>query len=498
MIRVAICQFGEETNTFVDGVLELTDLCPTGWVSAENVVSRFSHTKTYICGALDAIRDYGAVAVPMDIPAANGCNFIAGAVLSDTCIKDATERICNELTRRRSEYDCIFFAMHGAAVAISEEDVESFVLRALRKALGDVLIMGSLDLHGNITEEMVLLSDGFIGLKTVPHIDCYDAGYCAAQLLCRSFEGKIHPKMALCRIPLLISSAAGCTMHGTGKQIKEYLEAYAEKKKLLDVSFFHGFSSADRPCSSASILVTADGYIPTEEAKELARYVWKNRYGFIPESLSAKEAVDKALTLVKNKYAVINEASDNPGSGCPGDSTHLLREFLARDLPRSIMGPLYDPAAAEFCHRHKIGERFSLEIGGHTLSTDAPLSLEVELMGLSDGTYVSASPVNFGVTMHFGKTARVRKGKVEVILVSERFQTFDDRPFLITGCDMANYSIVGLKSMNHFRAYFSNTADGIVAADTPGLRPALLKRAPYQNVCRPIFPLDEDMDFAVE
>ena len=163
MIRMAIIQFGEETNTFVPGCLELKDLIPDGWVDAAMVKQQFTATKTDIGGALKAIQDYGAVAVPMDIPAANGANFVAGTILSKACIEEAAEHICRELERRRSEYDCIFFAMHGAAASIADEDVESYMLRAVRKTVDDMKIMGSLDLHGNITEEMVQLSDGYVG-----------------------------------------------------------------------------------------------------------------------------------------------------------------------------------------------------------------------------------------------------------------------------------------------------------------------------------------------
>ena len=493
MIRVAIIQFGEETNTFVPGQLELSDLIPNGWVPAQQVEAQFAGTKTYIGGALAAIRDYGAVAVPMDIPAANGANFVAGAILSAHCIKEAAEHICAELTRRRNEYDCIFFAMHGAAASVADEDVESYMLRAVRDAVGDIKIMSSLDLHGNITEEMVCLSDGYIGLKTVPHTDCFDAGYQAAHLLLRTVDGKVDPKMALYRLPLLVSSASGSTLEGTARAVKEHFEAYAKEHSLLDATFFHGFSSTDRPCSCASVLAVADGYVPEQAARELAEYVWSQREGFSPHSLSAEEAVDEALKLVKEGYVVINECSDNPGSGCPGDTTFLLRELVKRDLPRSIMGQLVDPEAAAVCHSHSIGDRFTLSIGGKAVpELDRPLIAEVELLALSDGSFVSVSPVNAGVTMRFGPSARVKLGNVELTVVSERFQTFDDRPFLMLGCNMADYSIVGLKSMNHFRAYFAPIADGIVTADTPGLRPANIKNAFFKQVNRPIYPLDED------
>ena len=38
-------------------------------------------------------------------------------------------------------------------------------------------------------------------------------------------------------------------------------------------------------------------------------------------------------------------------------------------------------------------------------------------------------------------------------------------------------------------------ADAIIAADTPGVRPANVKLYDYKNIIRPIFPLDPDMEF---
>ena len=70
----------------------------------------------------------------------------------------------------------------------------------------------------------------------------------------------------------------------------------------------------------------------------IAEFAWQRRYDFAEPSLSVEEAMDQALSLVKDGYVVINEASDNPGGGAPGDGTHLLREMLKRNLPGTIMG----------------------------------------------------------------------------------------------------------------------------------------------------------------
>jgi microcystin degradation protein MlrC len=138
-------------------------------------------------------------------------------------------------------------------------------------------------------------------------------------------------------------------------------------------------------------------------------------------------------------------------------------------------------------------------VGGKTEPVaGAPLVLEdVQILCLKDLTFTSHSPMNEGLQIHYGLSARLKKGNVEFLVVSQRMQVYDDGSYRAMGAQLKDYRLVGLKSMNHFRSFFVSHADAIVAADTPGLRPANLKMLPYQQVLRPIFPLDEDARFVI-
>ena len=355
-------------------------------------------------------------------------------------------------------------------------------------------MVSSLDAHANLSQDMVALSDGLYGIKTVPHIDCEEAGYRAAKTLIRSLRGQLDPQMYLKRIPLLIPATTGRSISGPGKEIMEFAAQCVKKYGLIDATFFFGFSAADCPCSSCSVLVVADGYSPKKEAEEIAEFVWQRRYDFSEPSLSVEEAMDRALSQVKDGYVVINEASDNPGGGAPGDGTHLLRQMLRRNLPGTIMGPLTDRQAVQYLFdNHKVGDVVDITVGGRVDPVGgAPVRLEnAEIVNFSNGKLISAAPINFGAPMDYGHTVRLRQGNVELILVSERFQTYDDRPFIMTGCDMSQYKVLGLKSMNHFRGYFQSRADAIVTADPPGQCPIDLKLYNYKNIEHPILPLEE-------
>jgi len=492
---ILVCQFGNETNTFSSGLTEFNNLVPDGWVKAETVIPHYAGTSTFLGGALDAITEEGETAMPIDLLTPHG-NFGAGPVMSAECAKYAMDNICRQMQEKLGQYDGIYFAVHGAGCSEIDEDLERYTLSRVREIVGpDMPIMSSLDLHANLSHDVVGLSSGIFCIKENPHTDSRESGYLTAKMLIAKLRGEKNPVMALRRLPLLVSPAVGSTLSGMGKEVKEYFANYCKEHDLLDCSFIHGFSATDRESSSASVLVVADGYAPEAEADELANYVWERRDGFaVKKSFSAAEAFDEALRLHKDGYVVINEGSDNPGSGGPGDATHLLREMLKRDRPRTIMGPMFDPETAEFIHEHKVGDKVTITLGGKKEPVAGePLYIEdAEILNLSNGNIVIAGSIGKGAATSFGKSARLRKGNVEFIVVSKRIQTYDDRPFIMTGVDMALYDIIGLKSMNHFRGYFAPRADALVAADTPGIRPANVKLYDYKNVVRPIFPLDED------
>ena len=498
MKRIALVQLGYESNTFIRRRAGLPDLAPDGWIGAQTVAARFGGSRTGIGGVLEGAAERHVRVVPMDLLSRGGA-FNAGARVDGAVWEGAVDHICAQLAQRSDEYDGVCIAMHGAACADGWDDADGYFLERVRQVVGQKPVTAFLDLHAIITPQMVSLTDALFGVKTFPHVDFYEAGYLAATVLADLLDGAVRPVMAVRYLPMLVSAAFSSTLYGTAREIKDYTADYARRHGLLDATFFHGFSSADTAQTCACVVAVADGRAPEEEAEEMARHIWGLRHGFVQPALSAGEAVDRALELVRQGYVVINETSDNPGGGCPGDGTHLLAELIRRDLAGSIFGVIYDPAAAQACHQAGVGARVRLSVGGHSEALfGPPLELEAEVLGLSDGAFVCASPMYPGLPLSYGPTARVRCGQVEMVLVSRQMQSYDDRPLLMTGARMEDYRIVALKSSNHFRAYFKDTADAIVTADTPGLFPADVKKLDYQKVRRPIFPLDDEAVYPEE
>ncbi len=82
--------------------------------------------------------------------------------------------------------DAVYLDLHGAMVTEDYEDAEGELLRRVRAAVGEpVPIVVSLDYHGNVTPQMVELSDGMVAYLTYPHIDRKQTGKRAAEVMLR-------------------------------------------------------------------------------------------------------------------------------------------------------------------------------------------------------------------------------------------------------------------------------------------------------------------------
>ena len=486
-MKIMICCFGQETNTFSPKRLSYDEFLPNGWRKAETMVASFEGTRSYLGGAIAACREQQVQIIPMDNIAVDG-----GAMMMPQCLEVCMEHLCDQVRDLWQEADGMFLAMHGAGAAEGVEDLEAETLRRVRSITGrDFPIMSSLDIHSNITPEMLQLSDGLFSIKLFPHTDMFEAAYLATSTLIQSIRLSKRPVMSWLSLPIMLPNTTTSTLETPMATVKNHFAEYAKRHNLLDATLIQGFSANDQYWAGASVLVVA-WEKATEHAQALARWFWDRKHDFDPHPNTAQQALDKAQAYDGDGYVIVNESSDNPGSGCPGDGTHLLRELVNRDVPGSLFMFIVDPETAKQAHEAGVGGSFRARIGGKTAPVcGEPVELDVTVVGLADGHFKYVTPQNQGVEVSIGLTARLRHSNVEIVVGSVCSQSFDDRPLWITGADIEDYRTVCIKSAGHFRAYFQPRAGLIVPCEMPGLRSSDLKTYPYQNVRRPIYPLDD-------
>ena len=399
--------------------------------------------------------------------------------------------------------DAVALDIHGAGVSETTEDIETDIGLAVRALVGpDVPIVSSLDLHGNIYDEMLRAYDANIVCRLYPHEDMRETGYKAFGLLPGLISGELVLKRHLERLPMTLPTTTtdpGFPHHRVN-QLCHKLEA--EYEDLVDVRVFHGFPWADIGLPSPTVLChtkVSDGEVGAaaeavaqslakQIAQQVANMIWEIREEFLPPTPQPPEVCAQALALAmkpgRGGPVVIHETSDNCGCGGPGDGTHLLRAMLAADLGR-ILGPrcvcfghLCDGDAVQQALVAGVGSTCTITLGGRNRGEPYhgdPLVLEeARVFCVTDGSITLEKPsIAPGWHFELGPTVGLRVNDIDVLVTTGRNQTFDPVIFRTHGIDVTRYRIIALKSSIHFRAGFRELPNGykptIMVTDPPGL-----------------------------
>ncbi|WHY74520.1 M81 family metallopeptidase [Fictibacillus enclensis] len=489
-MRIAIGQIAHETNTFSNVATTVERFKSWEWDYKEKIIERHLGVDDYVGGIIDKCNQLGIEIAPA---------FSTFTGPSGMITKETYETLENELItsiQNAGDVDGICLALHGAGVAEGVDDLEGSLLKALRRSIGyEIPIVVTLDLHANVTELMVQEANALLGVHFYPHTDSHERGREAIELLEQIIQGEIEPVMHLEQLPLMIPTST--TYHSPAKDLNEICWEWEKKQDVVDCTFFHGFPYTDIPDVGVSVVTITNGKpsLAQQVGNEVAKMIWEKRMEFQTDLPNPEEGIQQAL--YKADYPiVINETSDNPGGGTPGDGTFLLKAMVEANAPNTCFGFIYDPEVAELAHQVGVGSYIDVELGGKTdLLHGEPLPLKVYVKSLSDGQFFQSSPMWRGLKVNLGKSARLKTGNVDIIVCSVRAQTFDEQVFLLHGIDVANYKIVALKSSQHFRAAFQSIAKEIITVDSPGLSTCVFSSFDYERINRPIFPLDSVQEY---
>jgi microcystin degradation protein MlrC len=491
-MRMAIGGFLHETNTFIPREIGMDVFEANGLYRGQQLIDHNAGRRTYLGGMIDTGRRLGIDLAPT-LVASGG----ADAPIAQRTYEALRDELLTRL-RVALPVDAVGLALHGAGISAETDDIEGDILAYVRDIVGpDVPIVVTLDLHGNITQEMTDLADLLLGVNFYPHVDAYERGVEAVQRAVQIVRGEIRPTAYLALPPMMIPST-GSDFQSV-KNINEACWAWEAKPGVLDCTFFHGFGWTDLPRSGVSIYAATDNdpALAKQAAEDVAAYLWNRKGDFMLEPCPPAEAIRRALA-VEGRPVVINDGADDPGGGAPGDGTHLLRAMIEADLTDACFGFIVDPETATQAHAAGVGKTIAVRLGGRSDDLHgAPIETDAYVKCLTDGKFKHTTPAAPGWAVNYGLCARLVIGGVDVIVTSWRTQTLDQEVFLLHGIDVMRYKIIALKSSDHFRGAFIPIAAAIIRTDTPGIVSADLTSLPYQRLQRPIWPLDRDIELPV-
>ena len=491
-MRIGFGGIAHETNCFCNIPTTEEMFRHAHFNQQQDLITTYQNTRTYIGGVIDELALQNAAGAPALYTVTTPSGIIG---------KDTLESLLGQLLdglmahHRQEPLDAIALCLHGAGAAEGYFDIEGQIISTIREAFGPDMYIGvSLDLHGNVTDKMVDNADVLIGVRSYPHVDEYETAREMIALLCQAVRTGKRPEMKLIKLPWLLAPAYGVTLSGPAHEVQQKAICLEnDNVDLLRATFFHGFPYTDIPQASVSIVTVANTRQAADQcAQQLAQFAWDMRREFILPALSPAQAIDLAVQE-ENAPVVINESSDNPGGGAPGDGTHLLREMIKRDLPGSAFGFIYDPEVAAQAAAAGVGSSISCRLGAKMDHLHGePIELEnAYVKCISDGNFICLSPMGAGSLERMGLTVCLQVGNVSIVVGSERKQTKDKGPFQVAGIDVYAMKILALKSSQHFKGWWKDHAAKIITCDPPGIHCGDLSVFDFKHADTAYYPLGD-------
>jgi microcystin degradation protein MlrC len=401
---------------------------------------------------------------------------------------EAFESICGELVAGivaaagERPLDAVFLCLHGAMVAEGYEDADGEILRRVRTAVGDIPIVATLDLHANVTRQMVDLATLLVVYRTYPHVDMADSGRRAAQLLDSIMLAGRAPAKAFRKLPFLIPPVCQCTTIEPARSIYAKLAA-GETGPIVSLSFAEGFPGSDIHDCGPAVIAYAERQEDAERAAAaLCGLVEEREVDFVGHTFTPEAAIAEAARCYDGRPVVLADTQDNPGSGGSSDTVGVLRALLDSQVEGAALAVFYDPAAAAAAHAAGLGSELDLSLGAKPPSKETPVRGRFVVEALSDGNVPCKGPMFHAQTLRLGPTALLRIGEVRIVVASARIQPYDQEFFRHLGLDPAAQRILVLKSAVHFRNDFESIASAVLIVDSPGVNVTDHRQLAYRKL----------------
>ena len=486
-MRVGILGIQHESNTFLPVPTTEEHFRHGALLSGDTIRKEYADSHHELGGFFTALDESDIQAVPL---------FFAWALPSGTITTAAAEFLCRQLqdaVDAAGELDGLLVAPHGAAVSEPFADFDGHWLSQLREQVGTgVPIIGTLDLHANLSQQMADACNALIAYRTNPHLDQRQRGRQAGELMIRTLRGEIRPVQAAALPAVSINIERQLTSDSPCREMYAFADKLLNRPGVITNSLLLGFPYADVAEMGSAFLVVTDGdrELAQRTVDELGDYLIRHRDDFLPQMVEIDEAVPRALAAAGP--ACLLDMGDNVGGGSPGDSTFLLHALCEAGVGEAFVC-IYDPESVVIADTAGLGSTVELNIGGKTDDRHgAPYRTTATVVSLHEGKFREDQPRHGGRTHYdMGRTAVVRTAAgPTVMLTTRRMVPFSLAQLTSCAIQPAEYKILVAKGVHAPTAAYAPVCPTLLRVNTPGVTTADMQRLDFQNRRSPLFPFE--------
>ena len=495
MKRIGILALLHESNTFLDEPTTSDHFRSNLLTEGAGVLEAFRGTQHEVGGFLNVIDgtpDFEAVG----IFAARAMPF--GAITKE-CWAELTGNLIHRL-QRELPLDGLLVAPHGATVAASAADADGDWLQQVRQIAGAGMpIVGTLDLHANVSQQMVKNCNALFGYRTNPHLDQFARGQDAARCLLNSIRTGVMPAMELVQVPLCVNIERQATEEPHGRKLWAEADRLQSRPGMIGVSCLYGFPYSDVEEMGASVIAVADGNreMARQAAADMAAFWWANRAEFDGQMISVEDGIRQALTIrvdSPDRPVGLLEMGDNVGGGSPGDGTWIAHGWKALGFGPCLT-VLADPDLVRLAEKTGIGGIFTAEAGGKVdperHGPPYPDTWTVER--ITDGHFSESEARHGGYSVFYqGRTAVLRgETGLTVIATTLRMAPLSLQQVLSQDVDPLSFAAVILKGVHAPVAAYAPVCSHLIRINTRGATTADLHSLHFQHRRKALHPFEK-------
>ena len=171
-MRIGIGGIAHETNAFSNVATTEELFRKLAYLEGNQIIAHHTGVRSFLGGFIDEANQQDITLVPAMFANANP----SGRIPTET-LENLRDRLVSMLwaEHQKQPFDAIALNCHGAGASVGYHDIEGEILRAVRAQFGPEIPVGIvLDLHANVTPEMIEYSDILVGVKCYPHVDMYE------------------------------------------------------------------------------------------------------------------------------------------------------------------------------------------------------------------------------------------------------------------------------------------------------------------------------------
>lgn len=490
-IRIAVAGFSHETCTFCPTPTSVESYERGGVYRGDEVLEAHRGVQIYINGYIKAAEQEEDVELVGIVDASSAWGGSSGSWIDARAFDKYTGEMVRGL-EDKGPFDGVLLALHGAMAAERYPKAEAEIVRRVRKAVGDIPIMVTLDLHANEDHEITDAADAVFVITEYPHRDKEKTGAIAARAMIETIRGHFEPTVAIRKPGVITPSLFQGTDFPPAKDIWERARKWEREEGVYHLSVAFGFAYADVPDVGATVIAVTnrDQELAERAAQDISDYIWELREPLANKKVpKTREGVARAIDAAKagETLVVIADHADRSG-----DATHILRELIEQGASDFCVATLADEEAIQKIQTEaRVGDQVTVAVGGYaTELAGKPVDVTGSVEHLGEVNYVATGPLERGATRRLGYVAVLGFGdNNHVILTPALHQVKDDAIFAAVGLSLDELAIIAIKSRVHFRAYYQDVAGTIVEVDAPGLGPADLTGLDYRNIPKEIYPL---------